>query len=439
MTGRLRLEGWKRAYAVVLCLVVLAAGGIAWTQWQGRAERSVTLLGNWTGADEARFKKEVLEPFEAEHGISVVYQGSSAESQVLAADVEAGAPPDVVIMPGPGELAEYAALRRLKPLDGLFDPDHYGPMWTPRIAGGVYWVPVKVDLKSMVWYPAAVPEADLPALARKPGEWCLALESGATSGWPGTDWVEDVLLQQAGWRKYQDWATGRLSWKDDAVRQAWETWGGLVGAGDRKRVERALLGGFADPWGGERPTCTTQRLEHQASFVRAGGHWSAAEGRYVHSKALIPRARKDLTAWEVSGDLAAMLRDTPEARALIRYLADPGTARLGFTANRAVPEGAYAEDPAEGGNGSGKGGTGSAKGGTDPTKGAIDATLRGRGTMRCWDASDAMPPAMRDAFHQAALRFLADPAELPERLAVLEELRVRHRGAAWLPAVCGES
>ncbi|MDT9680688.1 ABC transporter substrate-binding protein [Streptomyces sp. TRM76323] len=412
MTGR------RSTYAVVaLCLALLVTGAVAGAEWwAGRWKGSVTVLGNWTGEDEERFRRDVLGPFERKHRIRVVYQGSSAESQVLAADVASGTPPDVVIMPGPGELAAYAAQGRLKPLDGLFDPDHYDPVWAPALKGGVHWVPVKVDLKSMVWHPGALTEAEAARIARDPGEWCLAMESGATSGWPGTDWVEDVLLQQAGWETYQKWATGRLPWTDPAVRRAWTTWGDLVGAGDRRRVERALLAPYQDPWGGGRPACVNERLEHQAAFVRAGAHWTEARGRYVHSKAVIPGARPDLTAWEVSGDLAAMLRDTPGARALIRHLADPGTARLGFTANRSVPSGVYD---------------------ADPMAARIDATLRGRGTMRCWDASDAMPPAMRDAFHQAVLRFLADPRELPARLAVLEEVRERHGKAEWLPSACG--
>ncbi|MFJ8692197.1 ABC transporter substrate-binding protein [Streptomyces roseolilacinus] len=412
------MSGRRRRYVIVgLCLVLLATcvvAGVEW--WTGRWKGSVTVLGNWTGGDEERFRRDVLEPFEREHRIRVVYQGSSAESQVLAADVASGTPPDVVIMPGPGELAAYAAQGRLKPLDGLFDPDHYDPGWAPGLKGGVHWIPVKADLKSMVWHPGALTEAEAARIARDPGEWCLALESGATSGWPGTDWVEDVLLQQAGWETYQKWATGRLPWTDPAVSRAWTTWGDLVGAGDRRRVERALLAPYQDPWGGERPACARERLEHQAAFVRSGAHWTAVRGRYVHAKAVIPGARRDLTAWEVSGDLAAMLHDTPEARALIRHLADPGTTQLGFTANRAVPAGAYDGDP---------------------TTERIDATLRGRGTMRCWDASDAMPPAMRDAFHQAALRFLVDPGELPARLAVLEEVRERHGRAEWLPSACG--
>jgi alpha-glucoside transport system substrate-binding protein len=407
----------RRTYTVLaLCLALVATGVAAGVWWTHRWKGTVTVLGNWTGGDRDRFRTAVLDPFEREHRIRVIYQGSSAESQVLAADVEAGTPPDVVIMPGPGELAAYVAAGRLKPLDGLFDPDDYAPMWAPRVAGGVHWVPVKADLKSMVWHPGSLAGADVARVARDPGEWCLAMESGATSGWPGTDWVEDVLLQQAGWEVYEKWATGVLPWTDPRVREAWTTWGGLVGAGDERRVVPALRGGFQDPWDGPDAVCDDERLEHQATFVRDGDHWTEARGRYVHSRTVVPGARTGPPAWEVSADLAAMLRDTPEARALIRHLADPATEQPGFTANRSVPQSAYDGDR---------------------TTARIDATLRGRGTMRCWDASDAMPPAMRDAFHQAVLRYLAEPRALDGQLALLDRVRVRLT-VPWLPPVCGD-
>ncbi|MGN5380732.1 hypothetical protein ACQ4WX_37315 [Streptomyces lasalocidi] len=55
-------------------------------------EPTVTLLANWTGTDERNFRATVLDPFARTHHIHVDYQGSSAESQVLGADVEAEHP-----------------------------------------------------------------------------------------------------------------------------------------------------------------------------------------------------------------------------------------------------------------------------------------------------------------------------------------------------------
>jgi alpha-glucoside transport system substrate-binding protein len=70
--------------------------------------------------------------------------------------------------------------------------------------------PYKADVKSLVWY---VPEnfedagyevpgtmEELKALTEQivaDGEtpWCIGLGSGGATGWPATDWVEDMMLR----------------------------------------------------------------------------------------------------------------------------------------------------------------------------------------------------------------------------------------------------
>src|SRR5204863_7061964 len=64
--------------------------------------------------------------------------------------------------------------------------------------------------------------------------WCIGLESGAASGWPGTDWIEDIVLRQAGPDKYDQWWQGTLPWTSPEIKTAWETWGKIVG--DEKMV-----------------------------------------------------------------------------------------------------------------------------------------------------------------------------------------------------------
>jgi alpha-glucoside transport system substrate-binding protein len=105
--------------AVAVCLVLLAAV-VAAVRLTGGWTGSVTVLANWSGAEREQFERAVR-PFEEKHRIDVVYQGSSALSQVLAADLAAGTQPDVALLPGPGELTAYAAEGRLEPLDGLFE------------------------------------------------------------------------------------------------------------------------------------------------------------------------------------------------------------------------------------------------------------------------------------------------------------------------------
>jgi alpha-glucoside transport system substrate-binding protein len=401
--------------ALGMCLAVLAAVGVVAVRGSGAG--SVTLLANWTGQEQRDFQSQILDAFEQETGIHVVYQGSSAESQVLAADVESGTPPDIAVLPGPGELAGYAHEGLLTPLDDVAGPAGFPATWVPRVAGPggdrhTYWVPVKADLKSLVWHPSSLGADQVRADAAEPASWCLGMAADATSGWPGSDWIEDILLQQSGQGPYEDWAAGKLRWDSPKVRRAWTTWGAMVGAGGSPHVARALVTSYRDEAAGVAEVPPTCELEHQSTFVRTLTAWRTVGADFTPSADLIPGADRSAPArWEVSGDLAAVLHDTSQAHELLSYLASAeaqGTwadIRSGFSVRRDV----LAAGPG------GPGGAGS-------TDGRIAAALRDRRAVRCYDASDAMPAQVRDAFALAVLRYLADPSSLDAQLKTLDKV-----------------
>ncbi|WP_333770743.1 ABC transporter substrate-binding protein [Streptomyces sp. IBSBF 2435] len=400
-----------------LSLALLAGGGVVAVRaagWNG----SVTLLANWTGTEQDQFQQKVIDRFEHEYRIHVVYQGSSAESEVLAADVESGTPPDVAVLPGPGELAGYAVRGMLTPLDDMVRPADFASAWVTPVKGHTYWLPIKTDLKSMVWHPRALDTGAVERAAKSPASWCLGMGADATSGWPGSDWIEDILLQQTDPATYSKWVAGSLPWTDDRVRRAWTTWGDLVGAG-RAAAGSALGRSFGDAADGvlqKPPAC---RLEHQSSFARGSGAWTKTGAAYVPSADVIPGAAAGSNRWEVSGDLAALLHSTPQSRKLIGYLASDEAQRAwastqsGFSVEHTV-----LADPR-----------------TDPNERQIVRTLRDPKAVRCYDASDAMPPTLRDAFARAVLRFLADPATLTEQLGSLDRTS-RSAGKVPLTSVC---
>ncbi|MFF7970896.1 extracellular solute-binding protein [Streptomyces sp. NPDC007905] len=409
-----------RVIAVVAsCLAVLAAAVVVGVRALGQ-EPTVTLLANWTGGDAGHFRDAVIAPFEHEHHIHVDYQGSSAESQVLSADVEAGTPPDVVVLTGPGELADYAGRGQLFPVEDLVPEGAFGTSWATPLHGHVYWFPLKADVKSIVWYPGRTGDRQLRQAGGRPDQWCLGMGSGATSGWPGTDWVEDILLQQSGPGIYQRWARGLLPWQSKEVERAWRTWGELVGAGKSPDlVARALKTEYQDASQlvARRPRQCT--LEHQASFVRAYQPWKDAHGSYKPSSELIPGAAARNT-WEVSGDLVALLHDTPQARQLIRHLASTDAQRAwnaeesGFSVHTGA-------QPTAGSDGS--------------WHRSLAGTLLDPEAVHCFDASDAMPPPVRDAFAQATIDFLADPRHLDDLLKNLDSLSSNEE-LTWVPSVC---
>ena len=382
-------------FVVVLLLTAATGIVVVWAEQDDR--QPVTILGTWTGTQETQFK-QVLQSF----GIPFRYQGTAAQREVLLSKVQSGDPPDIVIMPGIGELAEYADQHRLKRLNDLYDPHQYGSPWNGASAASqdVYWVPVKADLKSIVWYRQGHKPANHPAPLKS---WCIGMGDDGASGWPGTDWIEDLVLQRSGPRIYGKWALGRNKkekwWTSAPVRNAWEAWARPFQQ-DKAAAAHALLtdhrgtpGSHGLLFGGWRG-CT---LEHQGSFARS--FYEEADAKrteLMDSAPLLPGGPSQVRAHEVTGDFAALFSDRRQARDLIERLASKeGQQRWAevahvFSANREV----------------------------HPQDGRVEAEIAERLTgdgPRCLDASDVMAPAVRDAFYEAVLLTLARAAATPHQ------------------------
>ncbi len=158
---------------------------------------------------------------------------------------------------------------------------------------------------------------------------------GATSGWPGSDWIEDILLQRSGPAVYEQWATGELPWRSPEVREAWKTWGRLIApGGSDAQAAAALANDFQGNDGKGLLTADGQGCarEHQGSFVR---RLYGKDIAFVPTTEAVPELANDRNAYEVAGDMAALFRDTEGSRSLITFLTGD-TARATWA--RAVPE-----------------------------------------------------------------------------------------------------
>ncbi|MGH9111766.1 MAG: ABC transporter substrate-binding protein, partial [Acidimicrobiales bacterium] len=135
---------------------------------------------------------------------------------------------DVALLPQPGQVAEAVDQGAVSLEDMGFDiaelEAKYGDylLSLVEVDGEHYGLPTNVNLKSMVWYPKddfdaagyEVPETfdDLIALSDQIVDdgstpWCVGYESEAATGWPATDWMEDIMLRTAGTDVYDQWVT----------------------------------------------------------------------------------------------------------------------------------------------------------------------------------------------------------------------------------------
>ncbi|PNE31850.1 hypothetical protein AF335_23060 [Streptomyces eurocidicus] len=386
----------------------------------------VTVLASWSGDEEERFKA-VLERFREKTHIEVTYQGTTSLRDVLLSRVNSGTAPDIAILPSLGEAAEYIHEGKLRPLGsalrktiGSYAP--YEPLWTARPGGPVFAIPVKVSLKSIVWHDKAR-TGDLAALAAQGGQWCAGMGGDATSGWPGTDWVEDILLQRSGKDAYTAWTRGELPWASEKVREAWRLFGRRLGAGPAEKAlgQEYTWGPFPKPPAkGESapPACA---LQHQGSFIRTT-YRKGAPAAFTPSRELLPGADRTTTAREVSADFATLFRENRAARQLMEFLTTDEAQRAWA---KPLP-GPGGEDPPPPGE--------------DPMrpffltfredlpKGSVNARvdeeLHARAPL-CLDASDVMPPRLRSAFQYGVLDYLSSPDEatLTRVLTYLDAVR----------------
>jgi alpha-glucoside transport system substrate-binding protein len=99
--------------------------------------------------------------------------------------------------------------------------------------------------------------------------WCVGFESGSATGWPATDWMEDIMLRTAGVDTYDQWVTHEIPFTDPAVVTAAEDFGQIM------FTDGYVLGGAADtpsisfgsaplPMFEEPPGCW---LHRQATFI----------------------------------------------------------------------------------------------------------------------------------------------------------------------------
>lgn len=305
-------------------------------------------------APEDQQQIDSYKPFEECTGATVEYQGSRTFEADLPVRVEAGNAPDVALIPQPGLVASLVTdypgkMVAVGEAASANVDQYYDPAWKDygTVDGTYYAVPVGANVKSFVWYsPSAfadngyeVPETwdDLLALTEQIASekgtdgltkpWCAGIESGGATGWPATDWLEDIMLRTAGPDVYDQWYKHEIPFNDAAVATAMDEAGKIL------KNEDFVNGGL----GGVQSIATTSfgeaglpildgtcYLHRQASFFQA--QWS--EGTTVAEDGdvfafYLPAATADEKPLLVGGEFAGAFRDAPEVQAFLAYLASP--------------------------------------------------------------------------------------------------------------------
>lgn len=198
---------------------------------------------------ESEDQTSSYEPFEECTGVTVEYEGSREFEAQLLVRLQAGNAPDIAFVPQPGLLqtivadtgaAVAAPEATVANVDEFFSESwkEYG-----TVDGTFYAAPLGANVKSYVWYsPSAFEEAgyeipttwdDMIALSDQIVEdgsipWCAGIGSGDATGWPATDWVEDVVLRSAGAEAYDQWYTHEIPFNDPQIVESLDEVAGIL-------------------------------------------------------------------------------------------------------------------------------------------------------------------------------------------------------------------
>ena len=341
--------------------------------------QTVSVFGPWLGPDQ-KMVESVFQYFEDATGANVDYTGSDSFEQQILIDIEGGSPPNIAIFPQPGLAADMAAKGGLIPLgertaDWVRENYSAGQSWvdlgTYADENGndqLYGFFFKADVKSLVWYSPEnfedggyeIPNTmeELIALSEQivsDGEtpWCIGLGSGGATGWPATDWVEDIMLRTQSPSVYDQWVANEIPFNDKRVINAINTFGsfakndayndGGAGAVASTDFRDSPDGLFAVP-----PRCYMHR---QASFIPAFFPEDVEIGVDADFFYFPAFAGEDLGKPVLgAGTLWAVAKDSSATAALMHFLKTPlanevWMAQTGFlSAHLGVNLDAYAND-----------------------------------------------------------------------------------------------
>ena len=320
----------------------------------GLTGQKLTIWDAWNDEGDKTQWEAVLSYFHDATGIDVQDGSSKNYEEQARIDIAAGSPANITILPQPGLLADFAKQGKLVDLGAdttKFVTDNFGAgsSWAalgqyagPDGAVHQYAFPYKQEVKSLVWYSPdnfkekgyQVPKTweDLVALQEKiktdgGTPWCVGIESGGASGWPATDWIENLLLLTQPPQVYDDWVANKVKFTDPRIISVMDVFGSIIK--DNKNVAGGTAAvattNFGDSPKGLFTVPPQCYLHKQASFITSFFPKGTVAGQDYDFFYLPPmKSHPELgNPVEGSGNLVTITKDSPAARAFMDYLKTP--------------------------------------------------------------------------------------------------------------------
>ncbi|NAZ84689.1 ABC transporter substrate-binding protein [Kineococcus indalonis] len=311
----------------------------------GADDGTVEIMYGFTDTSSAKFQAEIKKFADAE-GIDVKFSPTPDFNTVITTRVSGNNKPDIAIFPQPGIMADFADSGDLSDLSDVVDQASLeamvpGIVEAGQVDGAQYALPMSLNIKSIVFYPKqpfeqagyTAPDTlqgllDLTNQVKASGTapWCFGVEAGPGTGWPATDWIENLMLIQNGPEVYQQWVRHEIPFNGPQVSEAADTMSELLLTegnvdGGRSSIASANFNTAANAMFDTPPGCFMYR---QGNFIaRDGGFPDAVLADLDNVVGVFPMPGETPADKPVlgGGDLASMFTDTEDARKIMNYMA----------------------------------------------------------------------------------------------------------------------
>jgi alpha-glucoside transport system substrate-binding protein len=388
------------------------ANGCSRYRAYGRMDGTTVTISSSFTAPEDKPLADSFATFERCTGVHVSTQADGYLEKDAVARVKSRNPPDLVIVPQPGLFDQLVATGRAKAAPAALRANlarFWGPGWAAYVTvdNTVYGTPIAANVKSLVWYSPkdfkdhgyAIPTtlAQLIALsntvvARGGTPWCEGIASGYASGWPLTDWMEDMMLRLATPQEYDRWVSHAIPFNAPDPTAALNEVGAFL------KNDAYVSGGAArilrtSAWEGGLPVrygvCSMYR---GASYFAT--NWPTGTTDSPNGDVFVfylPARDASSRPVLIGGDFALAFSDRPEVQAVETYLSSDDWANSMASARKgdwiSANKGLHTA-------------------GLTPVNAFAVKLLQDPRSVIRFDGSDQMPPAVLDVFYKQLVAWI---------------------------------
>jgi len=314
-------------------------------------------------------------------------------------------------------------------LDKFFDmsayQQNYSKGWLDlaTVNGGLYAVFPKANSKGTIWYDPkqfqangyTIPQTfnDLVSLSDKIASsgkypWSMGVNSGAASGWPASDWVDQIFMELNGPDATDKWVAHKIPWTDPSVKMAFQMFGEIahgnhyINGGAQAILATAFQDACFLPYDAPPKAYMFYLGDFAAGFIKT--QFPSAQPGTDFNFFPFPTINPTYAGAVTGGaDMMFAMRDNNGTRQFLEFIASAAAQEVwvkaggATSANKSVALSVYPDDVAR-----------------------ASANQLTQATSFRTSPDDAMPTAMENAFWKGMLNYIQNPGQLDSILATLE-------------------